>query len=252
MPLLALITYSRDSGKQKSLIEDEQSQYILKLIADDTTSLLVLCDSDSFITKRTETTTNTSKLSMKFAFDAELLQHKAYQSTIRSLMIRAVARRDPPTLQAQEGWIDQLENNLERERRNHSIAIDRQLGKQRRELRQRTRVLMMGSQSTKSMLAIRASLADEHSVIEQLWYRTRIYHHVLLETLAHGEQMRLADVAASLTLLKALNAVRAALSAWETTSRVINKSGLPRDLASAIKDIAPHIETIDPDGLLAW
>ena len=45
-------------------------------------------DSASFSSKWTTTTTATSNFSIKFAFDAELLKHRVYQSTIRSLMRR--------------------------------------------------------------------------------------------------------------------------------------------------------------------
>ena len=50
---------------------------------------MVMYDSASFSGRRTTTTTATSKFSIKFAFDADLLKHRAYQSTMRALMRRA-------------------------------------------------------------------------------------------------------------------------------------------------------------------
>ena len=71
--------------QQESLLASQTSQQVFEQIQDDSSSLAVLYDHESFQTKRTCTTTATSKLSMKIAFDGDLLQHGAYQSTFRSL-----------------------------------------------------------------------------------------------------------------------------------------------------------------------
>jgi hypothetical protein len=71
------------------LLEDERSREVLSQLKEDSSSLIVMYDSASFNSKRTTTTTATSKFSVRFAFDAELLKHRAYQSTIRALMRRA-------------------------------------------------------------------------------------------------------------------------------------------------------------------
>ncbi len=44
------------------------------------------------MTARTETMTGTSKLSVDFSFDEELLQHRAYKKTLRSLMRHRAAK----------------------------------------------------------------------------------------------------------------------------------------------------------------
>ena len=46
------------------MMEEKKSQQVFIQMKDDTSSLIVLCDSDSFATKRTNTTTATSKLSL--------------------------------------------------------------------------------------------------------------------------------------------------------------------------------------------
>lgn len=49
---------------------------------------MVLYDSQSFLSVRNDTTDRASKLSANFPFDEELLQHKAYRNSFRSLMRR--------------------------------------------------------------------------------------------------------------------------------------------------------------------
>lgn len=69
-----------------------RSRKLFEQIKDDSSSLHVLVDSDSFITRTTQTSA-TSKLSMNFAFDEELLQHRIYKTTLRSLMRKALRTR---------------------------------------------------------------------------------------------------------------------------------------------------------------
>ena len=88
------------------MIEEKKSQVVFNGMKDDTSSLIVLCDSSSFVTKRTTTTTATSSFSMNFDFDTELLQAKAYKSTLRSLMRRARARGSSDRSGNEQGWYD--------------------------------------------------------------------------------------------------------------------------------------------------
>ena len=53
-------------------------------LKDDSSSLIVLYDSASFVTERSLTTTATSKFSLNFAFDSELLQHRVYKGALRA------------------------------------------------------------------------------------------------------------------------------------------------------------------------
>jgi hypothetical protein len=79
----------RNPRAQQDLLKEKESRRVFDQVKDDSTSLVVLCDSASFVTQRTKTSTGTSKFSMNFSFDAEILQAKAYKTTLRSLMRRA-------------------------------------------------------------------------------------------------------------------------------------------------------------------
>jgi hypothetical protein len=79
----------RNPRAQQDLLKEKESRRVFDQVKDDSTSLVVLCDSASFVTQRTKTTTGTSRFSMNFSFDAEILQAKAYKTTLRSLMRRA-------------------------------------------------------------------------------------------------------------------------------------------------------------------
>ncbi|EXJ84741.1 hypothetical protein A1O3_05413 [Capronia epimyces CBS 606.96] len=87
--LLITTFQCRTPMEQHRVLHERQSRKVFDQIKDDSSSLIVLCDSASFVTRRTKTTTATSKFSMNFIFDAEILQAKAYKSTMRSLMRRA-------------------------------------------------------------------------------------------------------------------------------------------------------------------
>ncbi|KAJ9610783.1 hypothetical protein H2200_005560 [Cladophialophora chaetospira] len=84
----------RNPEAQQNILEEKKSRRLIDQVKDDSSSLIVLCDSASFVTKRTQTTTATSKFSVNFSFDAEILQAKAYMTTLRSLMRRA--QKDSP------------------------------------------------------------------------------------------------------------------------------------------------------------
>lgn len=85
----------RTPKEQQILLEQKQSRKTFNQIKDDSSSLIVLCDSESSVTKRTKTSTATSKLSLNFVFDAALLQSKAYKSALRSLMRKAHRSGEP-------------------------------------------------------------------------------------------------------------------------------------------------------------
>lgn len=80
----------RNQSEQRALLEKKKSRKIFEQIRDDSSSLAVLYDSASFITSLTNVTETSSKLSLKFRFDGELLRSKIYQGTVRSLLRRAI------------------------------------------------------------------------------------------------------------------------------------------------------------------
>ncbi|OCK86999.1 uncharacterized protein K441DRAFT_671506 [Cenococcum geophilum 1.58] len=80
----------RNQSEQRALLEKKKSRKIFEQIRDDSSSLAVFYDSASFITSLTNVTETSSKLSLKFRFDGELLRSKVYQGTVRSLLRRAI------------------------------------------------------------------------------------------------------------------------------------------------------------------
>lgn len=147
---------------------------------DDTTSLIVLSDSDSFVTKRTRTTTATSKLSINFAFDSELLQHKAYKSTLRSLMRRSRLRNDSGKPAQQDGWIDPLGPQERSSRFKTSQTIDKTLEADSWTLRRQARILVLGTESRDVMIAL-----SQHAIPlprdKAKSYRSAIYRRLIDE-----------------------------------------------------------------------
>jgi hypothetical protein len=70
------------------MLENKKAQQVFDQMRDDSSSLYVLCDTNSFVTQRTKTTTATSRYSVNFAFDPVLLQTRAYRNSYRSLLKR--------------------------------------------------------------------------------------------------------------------------------------------------------------------
>lgn len=80
----------RNQSEQRALLEKKKSRKIFEQIRDDSSSLAVLYDSASVITSLTNVAGASSKLSLKFRFDGELLRSKIYQGAVRSLLRRAI------------------------------------------------------------------------------------------------------------------------------------------------------------------
>ena len=177
---------SRNTKDQKRLLEDERSREVFSQLKEDSSSLIVMYDSASFSSRRTTTTTATSKFSIRFAFDAELLRHRAYQSTIRALMRRA--RLDETSKQL-AGPPDpaELVAQLEAE---HKTATSRQVDRDIRERersRQRIRqILFLGLPGSGMAAVVRELIAryasepnDQAGQIPskldfRMWYRVPI------------------------------------------------------------------------------
>lgn len=69
---------SRNRSEQRALLEKKKSHKIFEQIRDDSSPLAVLYGLASFITGLTNVTETSSKLSLKFHFDGELLRSKIY------------------------------------------------------------------------------------------------------------------------------------------------------------------------------
>ncbi|KAL3418868.1 G-protein alpha subunit [Phlyctema vagabunda] len=93
--LLLTVLNCQAQSEQKSLLESKKSRQLLDQVRDDSSSLDVLFDSASFFSRSTGTTQRSSKMSLKFLFDGELINSKVYQNYFRSLVRRATnPRRD--------------------------------------------------------------------------------------------------------------------------------------------------------------
>jgi hypothetical protein len=75
------------------MLEHKKSRRVFEQIRDDSSSLIVLRDSASLFSSSTHTKANSSKLSMRFGFDGELLGSRVYQGTMRSLIRRVIHSR---------------------------------------------------------------------------------------------------------------------------------------------------------------
>ena len=82
---------SRDMAKQQQLLMATETRQVLDKTKEDTASLVVHCDS-STIASEVTTTTLSDNLSTNFTSDNELLQHKRYKATFRSLVRKQMRR----------------------------------------------------------------------------------------------------------------------------------------------------------------
>lgn len=155
---------------------DKKSQKVFDQVKDDSSSLCVLCDSASFVTKRTKTTTTTSRLSMNFAFDNELLQHRAYKSTFRSLLRRAAARQSH---ESSDKAPKMTEEDIEQAERN--AAIDREIKEDSRMLRREMKILALGSDAPKVIEQLRTIHLNGCTQEKRSLYSMTIHKHLLSE-----------------------------------------------------------------------
>ena len=77
---------SKTTFEQKLLLENPLSRDVIDKVKDDSSSMVVLGDMDSDITKQTRSTDNSSKLSRVFQFDTELIGSAVYQRAVRSMV----------------------------------------------------------------------------------------------------------------------------------------------------------------------
>ena len=77
---------SKTTFEQKLLLENPLSRDVIDKVKDDSSSMVVLGDMDSDLTKQTRSTDNSSKLSRVFQFDTELIGSAVYQRAVRSMV----------------------------------------------------------------------------------------------------------------------------------------------------------------------
>lgn len=76
------------AAKQHEYLAAPKNCKILKTVHDDSSSMAVILDQSSILSKRAPSTVRSSILARSFGFDSELLSHRLYQNTFRSLIKR--------------------------------------------------------------------------------------------------------------------------------------------------------------------
>lgn len=155
---------SRTQTEQKELLEGETSRRVLEQSRDDSSSLVVLRDSDSLFSSNTDTEVSSLRLSTKFIFDGELLGSKVYQGTMRSLIRRVMHRgKDTRTESIRSRSIERSLLSEEKNNAARSNKIDALITKSSKEFYRKVDVLVVGlSQSGKSTLLNRMRQFQEH------------------------------------------------------------------------------------------
>ena len=94
---------SKTLAEQKSVLENVHNRPILDIVRDDSSSLLVLRDSESLARGTTLSTSRSSRWSLTFPFDGEILKSQVYQRAIRRLF-RRIPRSSTPRLPKFPPW----------------------------------------------------------------------------------------------------------------------------------------------------
>ena len=219
------------------MIEDRENQLLLDQLKDDRSSLIVLYDSESMLTKRTKTTTRTSKFSINFAFDSVLLQHTIYKSTFRSLMRRTRAPSGLECTREIDEWIDPLSLKEKTTRIRTSRKIDQKLKQEKLRLERELKVIVVGSGATTVMEAL-ALAWPPRSREELLLYRSEIYEALIAELI-----IALKDISVQIPHQPPTSQLRLlenSLQNW-TEVCITLQLGLGPELVEAIRICSGHI-----------
>jgi hypothetical protein len=158
-------------------MEEKESIWVFQQVKDPSSSLLVLYDAASFETKKTKTTTATSKFSMNFTFDSELLQHKIYKDSFRSLLRKAKASTTDAAVDNERSpaaWKVQEETVISR-------SIDGAIKRDKMEQQRELKILCLGPYAThfSKLLELRQSSSFGREEREE--YQVYIYRYILSE-----------------------------------------------------------------------
>ena len=88
------VTNSKTLSEQQKWLETPVNRRVFDQSKDNSSSLFVLRDSSSTLSKWTQSTVNSSKLSRVFVFDQELMTSKVYQRLFRALCKRSVCGKE--------------------------------------------------------------------------------------------------------------------------------------------------------------
>lgn len=139
--------WSKSISEQKAILEKQESRHMLDRVRDDSSSLMVLRDTASFLTKGTWSTDDSSKLSRVFpSLDAELMRTPVYQRAVRSLFGRSKrrnSRSNGPV--GPEGALDNPKVPELKEQASRSETIDTMLKQHERFERNEIQLAMLGT-----------------------------------------------------------------------------------------------------------
>ena len=140
------------------MLEHKPNRQIIEQVRDDTTSLVVLCDTSSRNSRVTESTETSSRLSTIFQFDAELIGSRVYQRAVHQLFKRTVHQGKYLDETAKQSDFFAIKKTERLEERLQSKTIDRLLRKEREKMLTELKVLVSGA---------------EDSGVHTLWYQLR-------------------------------------------------------------------------------
>ena len=135
---------SKTISEQKTFLEKSSARQVFDQIKDDSSSLIVLHDTASNSTACTNSTNTSSKWSMIFPFDTELLKSPVYQRAIRAVFKPSRRRErnmDSDPFKA-EGILRNL--NIEAYNRIRSEQIDDSIRENQKQMQNVIKVLLMG------------------------------------------------------------------------------------------------------------
>lgn len=170
---------SKTTSEQTTMLERPDNRQILEQVKkDSSSSMIVLQGSSSFISKRTWSTENSSKMSIVFpGLDAELWSTPVYQRAVRSLFKRPLTRhKETQAKGSSKSSIVGVKSEL-KEQALKSESIDSTLKKDRKNLAKTVNIAVMGG-CNGAMDAFWTILngkpCSELDDEERLLYRTRI------------------------------------------------------------------------------
>ncbi|MCJ1434227.1 guanine nucleotide-binding protein subunit alpha [Xylographa pallens] len=93
LTLLLSAIQCRSMSRERTLLQSLECRHIIQRLRDDTSSLLWLRDSESILSKRTVSTSNSKLLETVFDFDGEVFNSKVYQVALRSNMKQVLSHK---------------------------------------------------------------------------------------------------------------------------------------------------------------
>jgi len=170
---------------QKQLLEQPQTRKIFKCMQDDTSSLCVHRDVDSFFS-RAVASISSSKRSLVFDFDKELFLSRVYERWIRgsikkSLRQQQIRSDSPETHPRYLQPVSFEQNESNRDGKARSKAIDRGLRQDIHRIRKEWKVLVLGADSrVKIVEQIRAAhSADGYSYDDRYMFRSSLFRKII-------------------------------------------------------------------------